>query len=96
MVHITMNYAPKFSLLTPFVASISQRLEDCIEKVLRDFKSSLEHQADSRPPVVRMPESDQATGTFGRDADVAGGTQHTRFGGTPNPVEFTRPPEAKS
>ncbi|HZR33101.1 MAG TPA: SRPBCC family protein [Terriglobales bacterium] len=96
MVHITMNYAPKVSLLTPFVASISQRLEDCIEKVLRDFKSSLEHQADSRPPVVRMPESDQATGTFGRDADVAGGTQHTRFGGTPNPVEFTRPPEAKS
>jgi uncharacterized membrane protein len=89
MVHVTMNYAPPISLLTPFVTSFSMRLDELIEKVLRDVKAALEAQAEiSRPKPV------EATGTYG--SGEPGGTQHTRFGGAPNPVEFTRPPEAKS
>ena len=45
MVHVTMNYAPPMRLLTPFASSISERVEETIEKVLRDFKAALE----SRP-----------------------------------------------
>ena len=93
MVHITMNYAPPVRLLTPFVSSVAQRLDDCIEKVLRDFKAALEHRSQN---VIRMHEPAQATGTEGPMSEPPVGTQHTRFGGPPNPVEFTRPPEAKS
>ncbi len=89
MVHVTMNYAPPVSLLTPFVTSFSMRLEELIEKVLRDVKAALEAQAE-----MSRPKPGEATGTYG--SGELGGTQHTRFGGTPNPVEFTRPPQAKS
>lgn len=89
MVHVTMNYVPPVSLLTLFVAPFSARLEELIEKVLRDVKSALEAKVE-----VSGPKPVQGTGTYG-PAEL-GGTQHTRFGGAPNPVEFTRPPEAKS
>ena len=89
MVHVTMNYAPPVSLLTPFVTSFSARLEELIERVLRDVKAALERNAKMSPP-----KPGQATGTYG--PEELGGTQHTRFGGAPNAVEFTRPPEAKS
>ncbi|HEX6908323.1 MAG TPA: SRPBCC family protein [Terriglobales bacterium] len=89
MVHVTMNYAPPLSLLTPFVTSISARLEELIERVLRDVKAALERKAE-----MSHSQPGEATGTYGREE--LGGTQRTRFGGTPSPVEFTRPPEAKS
>ena len=89
MVHVTMNYAPPFRLLTPFVTSFSTRLEELIEKVLRDVKAALERKAE-----ISRTKPAEATGTYG--PEEVGGTQHTRFGGTPNPVEFTRPPDAKS
>ena len=89
MVHVTMNYAPPVSLLTPFVTSFSARLDELIEKVLRDVKAALEARVETA-----RPKPAEATGTYG-PAEL-GGTQHTRFGGAPNPVEFTRPPEAKS
>ncbi|HSB76770.1 MAG TPA: SRPBCC family protein [Terriglobales bacterium] len=89
LVHVTMNYAPKISLLTPFVNSFSMRLEELIEKALRDIKAALEARVE-----MSRPKPADATGTYG-PAEL-GGTQHTRFGGAPNPVEFTRPPEAKS
>jgi uncharacterized membrane protein len=90
MVHVTMNYAPKLWLLTPFAASVSERIEEIIEKVLRDVKSALELKTEKQTSLAR------GTGTYGPAAELAGTTQHTRFGGTPNPVEFTRPPEIKS
>ncbi|HEV2114381.1 MAG TPA: SRPBCC family protein [Terriglobales bacterium] len=89
MVHVTMNYAPPIRLLTPFVTSFSARLEELIEKVLRDVKSALEARAEAP-----RPRPTEATGTYG--AAPLGGTQHTRFGGTPNSAEFTPPPEEKS
>ena len=89
MVHVTMNYAPPVSLLTPFVTSFSMRLEELIERVLRDVKAALERKTE-----MSRPKPGEATGTYGREE--VGGTQHTRFGGAPSPVEFTRPPEAKS
>jgi len=88
IVHVTMNYAPPIRLLTPFVTSFSARIEEVIEKVLRDVKAALEAKTE-RP----LPKPVESTGTYGPEL---GGTQHTRFGGAPNPVEFTRPPEAKS
>ena len=89
MVHVTMNYAPGVKLLTPFVTSFSARLEELIEKVLRDVKAALEAKAQASHPKPLG-----ATGTYG-PAELSG-TQHTRFGGTTNPVDYTRPPEAKS
>jgi hypothetical protein len=75
--------------MTPFITSFSARLEELIEKVLRDVKTALEAKAERA-----RPQPAESTGTYG-PAEL-GGTQHTRFGGAPNPVEFTRPPEAKS
>jgi len=89
MVHVTMNYAPPVSLLTPFVTPFSARLEELIEKALRDVKSALEARVE-----MSRPKPTEGTGTYG--PTELGGTQHNRFGGAPNPVEFTRPPEAKS
>lgn len=89
MVHVTMNYVPRISLLTPFVTSFAARLEELIEKVLRDVKAALEAKVE-----ISRPTPAEATGTYG--ATELGGTQVNRFGGTPNPVELTRPPEAKS
>ena len=89
MVHVTMNYAPSVSLLTPFVTSFSARLEELIERVLRDVKAALERNAK-----MSHTKPGEATGTYG--PEELRGTQHTRFGGAPNAVEFTRPPEAKS
>lgn len=89
MVHVTMNYVPPLSLITPFVAPLSAGLEELIERVLRDVKAALEAKVEM--PGRKPPD---ATGTDG-PAELSG-TQHTRFGGAPNPAAFTRPPEAKS
>ena len=90
LVHVTMNYAPRFRLLSPFFPTLSEHLEDYIERVLRDFKSSLEKH---EPPTTQR-EPAAATGTFGPGEDMNGRTQHIRFGGTPSPAEW--PPETKT
>jgi len=90
LVHVTMNYAPRLRLLSPFFPTISEHLEDYIERVLRDFKSSLEKHEQA--PPAREPVA--ATGTFGAGEDLNGRTQHIRFGGTPSPAEW--PPETKT
>jgi uncharacterized membrane protein len=95
LVHVTMNYAPPMRLLRPVLSPMVGNLEGYIEKALRDFKASLENRAEEAP-VHRMQEPLRATGTFGAEPDMSGQTQHTRFGGPTQPVEFTRPPEAKS
>ncbi len=45
IVHVTMNYAPPSRFLRPVVATMSGHMEGVIEKVLREFKASVE----SRP-----------------------------------------------
>ena len=90
LVHVTMNYVPGFRLLSPFFPTISEHLEDCIERVLRDFKSHLEKHEQG----AKQREPSAATGTFGPGEDMNGRTQHIRFGGTPSPAEW--PPETKT
>ena len=92
MVYVTMNYSPPIRLLTPFASSLAARVEETMEKVLRDFKAALEMRTRHRHPA----ESVQGTGTFGPGPELATSTQHNRFGGQPNAVDYTRPPEAKS
>lgn len=73
LVLVTMNYAPPSRLLRPFLSSLAGHMEGLIEKVLRDFKASVE----SRPrggsirsgsekigPGTAMTDL-AATGTFG-------------------------------
>lgn len=92
LVHVQMNYAPSPWILRPVVAMMVGQLEGYIEQALRDVKSALEAgRGKKRPtePVVEM-EPSQATGTYGPTAS------NPRFGTPTIPVEFTRPPEAKS
>ncbi len=105
LVQVVMNYHPPFSLLRPFFPTLSQHLENFIEKVLRDFKASLEGKGQEGR------ESSRATGTFGPGAERAAhesarttgfrsssdvSAQSTAQPPAANPVEFTRPPEAKN
>ncbi len=87
LVHVQMNYAPQPWFLRPLVSTVSGQLESHIEQALREFKSALE---GGRGKSATQPEPTQATGTFGPTA------RNPRFGGPTIPVEFTRPPEAKS
>ncbi len=110
VVHVTMNYVPPTRLLRPMMASMAGHLEGVIEKVLRDFKASVE----SRPvgvqgssanirtginqpgPGTNMTEMPK-TGTFGSETRNSE-TRRSELGfegSVPN-VEYTRPPEAKS
>lgn len=92
LVHVQMNYVPPSILMRPFASSITGQIEGVIEQALRDFK----HAIESREPAVVKRDSEpqvstSATGTYG-----PGDKQNTRFGSPSVPVEFTRPPEAKS
>ncbi len=92
LVHVQMNYAPKAWVLRPLFATLSGQMESYIEQGLRDIKSAIESgrgkQITPESEEVRTPS--QATGTYGPTAP------NPRFGTSTNPVEFTRPPEAKS
>ncbi len=105
LVHIVMNYHPPVILLRPFFPTVAIHLENFIEKTLRDFKASLEGKGQEGREAIR------GTGTYGpgseRLADEAARTTGFRSsaevsGQAPvnpasvNPVEFTRPPDAKS
>ncbi len=73
LVLVTMNYAPPSRVLRPFVSSLGGHMEGLIEKVLRQFKASVE----SRPRGVQGSSNSgrmgpgtamtdlAATGTFG-------------------------------
>ncbi len=106
LLQITMNYAPPTRLLRPVARPMTWPLEYWVEKALRDFKASLEGkgQEGRRPPMraerervgpgTEMTQSDleRATGTLGRPPEAT----EQRFGGRVTPVDYTRPPEAKS
>ena len=97
LVHVHMNYAPPLRLLRTVLAPFSGDLEGYIEQALRDFKAELEREPESA--LARWQQQDKrarATGTYGPGPELLTETQNTRFGAPSVPVEYTRPPEAKS
>ncbi|HLH05703.1 MAG TPA: SRPBCC family protein [Terriglobales bacterium] len=100
LVQLTMNYAPPLRVFRPFVAQMTTRIESVIERVLRDFKASLEGRGPSHQrmrsrsvgPGTNMTESniERATGTSDFTPDTV-----DRFGNRANPVDYRRPPDAK-
>ncbi len=107
LVHVVMNYHPPLGLLRPFFPPMGQHLENSIERALRDFKAALEGkgQEDAGRPLratgtlgpgtERLAhEASRATG-FRSGAEIAADAAKPT-GNQVNPVEFTRPPDAKS
>jgi hypothetical protein len=100
LVQVTMNYAPPLRLFLPFVAPMTGRIEGVIERVLRDFKASAEGRGSGQQ---RMPSQKVGPGTTMSQSTIARATgtndatseKVDRFGNRANPVEYTRPPEAK-
>jgi|SRR6185369_1531068 uncharacterized membrane protein len=97
LVHVAMNYAPPVRALRPFVATMTGHMEGLIEKVLRDFKASVEsrprgiyRKGNAAGPMSSMSQ-EARTGTFG---DTSARSE-LGFRGSVNPVEYTAPPEAK-
>jgi uncharacterized membrane protein len=96
LVHITMNYAPPWRVLRPFMEPWIGRFEGYIEQVLRDFKAGVEGRGAMGRTYPAGTTTERATGTFGAPANTPGQTspQNPRFGGA-SPVEYASPPEAK-
>lgn len=100
LVQVTMNYVPPLRVFRPFIAPMTSRIEGVIERVLRDFKAAAEGRGPGRQ---RMPSQSVGPGTSTAQRNVARATGTgeitpdtvDRFGNRANPVEYTRPPEAK-
>jgi len=91
LVHVVMNYAPPVrGLVSPFLRSVPRLIDDTIEKLLRDVKAALETGVEHRT----RRESEDATGTYGVVSSPD--ARNLREITPPNPVDFSRPPEAKS
>ena len=99
-VHVTMNYAPPSRLLRPFLTPMAGQMEGAIEKVLRDFKASVESRPrgvqgsvrrglDQLGPGMQISEMSRS-GTLGDEP-----IQETHLGTTTRPLEYTSPPDAK-
>lgn len=98
---ITMNYAPPTRLLRPILSSWSGQMEGLIEKVLRDFKASVESRPRGAQGNIRASSEKigpgtamtdlPKTGTFGNETR----SSELGFGGSVPKVEYTAPPEAK-
>jgi uncharacterized membrane protein len=93
LVHVHMNYAPPMRMFRPLLSPFSGDLEGYIEQALREIKAALEHRSGAR-----REERDgvRSTGTHGTGPELLTEKQTTRYGAPSTPVEFTRPPEAKS
>jgi uncharacterized membrane protein len=98
LVLVTMNYAPPSRALRPFLSPLAGHMEGLIEKVLRDFKASVESRPRGVQGSIRSsadigPGTDMTglpkTGTFGTEPRSI----EPRFGGTTSPV--TTPPDLK-
>lgn len=98
LVLVTMNYAPPSRALRPFASSLAGHMEGLIEKVLRDFKASVESRPHGVQGSIRCsseigPGTDMTelpkTGTFGAEPRGI----EPRFGGTTSPV--TTPQDLK-
>ena len=92
LVLITMNYAPPIRILRPFLSSVSGHLEGLIEKVLRDFKASVESRPRGTQGTVRSSSEKVGPGTVTSDLAKTGtfGDQprstEPRFSGTGAPT----------
>ncbi|MGZ4814957.1 MAG: SRPBCC family protein [Terriglobales bacterium] len=101
VVHVTMNYAPPLRLLRPFLSPWAGHMEGLIEKVLRDFKASVESRPCGAQGAIRTgsekigPGTAMAdvarTGTFGDEPRKI----ETRFGGSSSPTDYPAPPDVK-
>jgi uncharacterized membrane protein len=101
IVYVTMNYAPRARFLRPFVSSMTGHMEGLIEKVLRDFKASVESRTYgvehgirtgvTQPGPGPLRSDMPRTGTFGSDSAKI----EPRFSGTAIPVDYTNPQDAK-
>ncbi len=101
LVHVTMNYAPPVRAMRPLIAPMAGHMEGLIEKVLRDFKASVE----SRPsgaqgsvirtgtesgPGLRVSEISRI-GTFGEDEPIE---PQTRWAAE-KPIDYRKPSDAR-
>lgn len=91
---LTMNYSPSPPLARPAVEAVRPRIAGYIDQVLRDFKASLEGKGQEPRIEGRVQDVARSSGTYGAPVDPA--ARNPRFGTQSNPVEFTRPPDAKS
>jgi uncharacterized membrane protein len=103
LIQVTMNYAPPLRLFRPLTRQMTWPLQYWVERVLRDFKASLEGkgQEERKPlrstgtvgPGTAMGQTDleRATGTYGHAPE----TFQPGLGGRSSPVDYTSPPEAK-
>lgn len=101
LVTVTMNYMPPARMLR--VSPLRERIQQYMEQALRDFKAALEGKGQEGAEHTgttgthfHVAESVRSTGTFGATGAQQPEVQNNRFGGPPNPVEYTRPPEAKT
>lgn len=85
LVQVTMNYAPPLGIFSRALAPLSEHLEYYIDRVLRDFKASLEGKGKER----EVAPAELATGTLGTPGSPQ--MQTGRFGGVELAVEYTRP-----
>ncbi len=92
LVHVQMNYAPPLQLLRPLLSPFSGNLEGYIEQALREFKAGMENQETN----TQVENAVRSTGTYGPGPELLTEKQASRFGAPSTPVEYTRPPEAKS
>lgn len=103
VVHVTMNYAPPTRALRPLLSPMTGHMEGLIEKVLRDFKASVESRPSGAQGSAAIRSGSEKIGPGSEMADIAKtgtfGAELRRselgFGGSVSPVEYTAPPEAK-
>jgi uncharacterized membrane protein len=90
LVLITMNYVPPLRALRPLLSPFAGHMEGMIEKVLRDFKASVEIRPKGAQAAVRNESekfgpgtatSQRKTGTFGEEPRRV----ETQFGGMQEP-----------
>src|SRR4051812_9375942 len=101
LVHVTMNYAPASRALRPLLAPMTGHMEGVIEKVLRDFKASVESRPRGAQGSVRRGANQPGPGTrvselskpgmFGADDPIE---PQTRWG-TEQPQDYNVPKNAK-
>jgi uncharacterized membrane protein len=93
-VHVVMNYAPPGGRLASDLSRQTTALQHYLSQALRDFKAALEGKggettteaagSERRTPAVPPRAEAHPTGTHGRESNLAGHTQTSRFGGVPN------------
>lgn len=97
LAHVQMNYVPPLKMLRPLLSPLSGQIEGHIEQALRDFKAALEEKGQGESAERRAADtSAQATGTYGPGPEMLSRNTNEKYGSPSVPVEYTRPPEAKS